>query len=54
MEEKRVPMRRCVGCYTSRPKAELKRYILTPDGTVFDPTGKKDGRGVYLCADNEA
>jgi predicted RNA-binding protein YlxR (DUF448 family) len=41
-----------VACRTARPKAELRRLVRTPDGSVrFDPTGRLAGRGAYLCAD---
>jgi len=47
-----VPQRTCVGCRTVRPKRELVRVVRTPEGTVeLDPTGKRSGRGAYLCPD---
>ncbi|HHY10092.1 MAG TPA: YlxR family protein [Firmicutes bacterium] len=50
MRRKHIPMRRCVGCRTSRPKNELIRVVRSPDGEVtIDPTGKKSGRGAYIC-----
>jgi uncharacterized protein len=46
-----VPLRTCIACRQSRPKRELIRVVRTPDGhIVMDPTGKKSGRGAYLCA----
>lgn len=46
-----VPERTCVACKQQRPKRELIRIVRTPDGhVVLDPTGKKSGRGAYLCA----
>src|SRR5215471_10038295 len=46
-----IPLRTCVACGESRPKRELIRIVRTPDGRiVLDPTGKKSGRGAYLCA----
>jgi predicted RNA-binding protein YlxR (DUF448 family) len=46
-----VPLRTCIVCRESRPKRELIRIVRTPDGhVVLDPTGKKSGRGAYLCA----
>ncbi|HEX6122016.1 MAG TPA: YlxR family protein [Ktedonobacterales bacterium] len=46
-----VPLRTCIACRQSRPKRELIRVVRTPDGHVLlDPTGKKSGRGAYLCA----
>lgn len=50
MKMKKIPERRCIGCNTSFPKSELIRVVRTPEGNVeFDPTGKKNGRGAYLC-----
>lgn len=48
---KHVPLRTCVSCHESKPKRELLRVVRTPDGHVMlDATGKKSGRGAYLCA----
>lgn len=45
-----VPQRTCVGCRTVRPKRELMRLVLTPEGKVeVDADGKRPGRGAYLC-----
>lgn len=50
MKEKKIPERRCVGCGTSFPKSELIRVVRTPEGTIeLDATGRKNGRGAYLC-----
>lgn len=50
MKTKKTPMRRCVGCMESKPKMELIRITATADGEVkIDPTGKANGRGIYLC-----
>ncbi len=52
MSIRKVPMRTCVGCMTTRPKRELLRVVRTVDGTlVVDRRGKVSGRGAYLCAD---
>jgi predicted RNA-binding protein YlxR (DUF448 family) len=46
-----IPQRTCAACRQVRPKRELLRIVRTPDGhVVLDPTGKKSGRGTYLCA----
>ena len=46
-----VPQRTCAACRQVRPKRELLRIVRTQDGhVVLDPTGKKSGRGTYLCA----
>ena len=40
----------CVACRTSRPKRELQRIVRTPArDVVFDPTGRSEGRGAYVC-----
>ncbi len=47
---KKVPVRRCVGCGEHFPKSELVRVLRTPEGEiVLDLTGKKSGRGAYIC-----
>jgi len=47
---KHIPQRTCVGCHEIRPKRELVRIVCTQDGAVeIDTTGKKSGRGTYLC-----
>jgi uncharacterized protein len=48
---KHVPLRTCISCRETKPKRELLRVVRTPDGhVVIDATGKKSGRGAYLCA----
>ena len=48
--QKHVPVRTCVGCRESRPKRDLVRVVrLADDGIVVDETGKRNGRGAYLC-----
>lgn len=54
MKEKKIPERRCVGCGISFPKKELIRVVRLPDGGAeLDPTGKKAGRGAYICRSAE-
>lgn len=49
---KKVPMRKCLGCMESFPKMDLIRVVRTPENEVcIDLTGKKSGRGAYLCKD---
>ena len=51
---KTPPQRTCVGCGTVRGKREMVRVVRTPEGAVLaDPTGKRAGRGAYLCAQEE-
>ena len=50
MAEKKIPLRKCTGCNEMKPKKELIRVLKTPEGDiVLDTTGKKNGRGAYLC-----
>lgn len=50
MQQKKIPMRRCVACGEMREKKELIRIVRTPEGEICaDPTGKKSGRGAYIC-----
>ncbi|NLJ75672.1 MAG: YlxR family protein [Peptococcaceae bacterium] len=49
---KKIPQRMCVGCQEMKPKKQLIRIVRTPDDLVeIDPTGKKSGRGAYICPD---
>lgn len=50
LKERKVPMRMCSGCGERLPKAELVRVVRDSEGNIFlDRTGKKNGRGAYLC-----
>ena len=52
MKPKKIPMRMCVGCREMKEKRELIRIVRTPEGeTVIDVTGKRSGRGAYVCRD---
>lgn len=47
---KKIPMRQCVGCGEMKGKKEMMRVLKTPEGPiVLDKTGRKNGRGAYLC-----
>lgn len=51
---KKVPQRMCVGCRQMKPKKELLRVVRTPDEKIeIDPTGKRSGRGAYICPNTE-
>lgn len=51
---KKVPMRKCVGCEEMKSKKEMMRVLKTEDGEfVLDATGKKNGRGAYICRSEE-
>ena len=48
--KKKVPLRKCLGCMSSFPKKDLVRVLKTPEGAVvIDLSGKKSGRGAYIC-----
>ena len=48
--QRKIPERQCLGCNEHRPKKELLRVVRTPEGEiVLDFTGKKSGRGAYIC-----
>ena len=49
---KKIPLRKCIGCEAMKPKKELIRIVRTPEGAIeLDKTGKKAGRGAYVCHD---
>lgn len=51
---KKIPLRQCVGCGEMKSKKEMMRVLKTAeDGIVLDVTGKKNGRGAYLCLSGE-
>lgn len=51
---KKAPERMCAGCGEHFPKKELIRVVRSPEGEIsLDTTGKKPGRGAYLCANAE-
>ena len=48
--QKKIPMRKCLGCQEMRPKKELIRVVRSPEGLIsLDFKGKAPGRGAYLC-----
>ena len=52
--QKKIPIRRCVGCGEGKPKKELVRVVRSSEGEVsLDLTGRKAGRGAYLCRSTE-
>ncbi|MBR7146385.1 MAG: YlxR family protein [Oscillospiraceae bacterium] len=49
---KKIPQRQCVGCRVMKDKRELLRVVKSPEGGIsLDFTGKKAGRGAYVCDD---
>ena len=51
---RKIPQRQCVGCREMKDKRVLLRIVRTPEGEILlDSTGKKSGRGAYVCPDPE-
>ena len=54
MAMKKIPLRQCIGCGQMKNKREMIRVIKTPEGEILlDATGRKNGRGAYLCPSGE-
>ena len=52
MKTKKSPQRKCVGCNEMKDKKALLRIVRSPEGEIsLDLTGKKNGRGAYVCPD---
>lgn len=50
---KKIPLRMCVGCREMKPKKELLRVVRSPEDEIsIDFTGKKSGRGAYICPED--
>lgn len=50
MTEKKIPMRKCIGCNEMKDKKQLIRIVRNSDGEMnVDPVGKLPGRGAYIC-----
>lgn len=51
---KKVPLRQCIGCGEMKGKKEMMRVLKSAEGDIcLDVTGKKNGRGAYLCKQEE-
>ncbi|MGN0411943.1 MAG: RNase P modulator RnpM [Lachnospiraceae bacterium] len=51
---KKIPMRQCIGCGEMKSKKEMMRVLKNAEGEIsLDTTGKKNGRGAYLCYSRE-
>ena len=51
---KKIPMRQCIGCGEMKSKKEMMRVLKNAEGEIsLDTTGKKNGRGAYLCSSRE-
>ncbi len=54
MSTKKVPLRQCIGCGEMKNKKEMVRILKTESGEItLDATGRKNGRGAYLCPSME-
>ena len=54
MQARKIPLRMCTGCGEHKPKKELVRVVKSPTGEIsLDLTGRKAGRGAYLCRNVE-
>ena len=52
--QKKIPMRKCVGCNEMKEKKELIRVLKTPENEIIlDTTGRANGRGAYICNNPE-
>ena len=50
MQQKKIPLRQCLGCREQKPKKELIRVVRSPEGEIaLDFRGKASGRGAYVC-----
>ena len=49
MVVKKIPQRTCIGCGESKSKKELIRIVKQEEDISLDITGKKNGRGAYIC-----
>lgn len=51
---KKIPMRQCIGCGEMKSKKEMLRVLRTEDEEIIlDTTGRKNGRGAYICPNPE-
>jgi len=54
MKKRKIPLRLCLGCQEMKPKKELIRVVKNKENEIsVDFTGKKPGRGAYICRDSE-
>ena len=54
VKTKKIPLRKCTGCHEMKEKRLLIRIVRSEDGTFsLDRTGKKPGRGAYICPNSE-
>ena len=53
MNKKYIPLRRCIGCNEKKEKDKLIRIVKNGNSIELDLSGKKDGRGAYICKNEE-
>lgn len=54
MTERKIPLRKCIGCGEMKDKRTLVRIVRSKEGEIsLDPVGKKPGRGAYICRSAE-
>ncbi len=54
MKQKKIPLRTCIACRTQHDKREMLRIVKNSEGEIsLDKTGKKAGRGAYICGQAE-
>lgn len=54
VQGKKIPLRKCTGCQEMKSKKEMMRILRTSEGEiVLDTTGRKNGRGAYVCCSME-
>ena len=54
VKPRKLPQRQCVGCRTMYDKRDLLRVVKSPEGEItLDASGKKSGRGAYVCRSTE-
>ena len=54
MKQKKIPLRTCIACRTQHDKRDMLRIVKNADGEIsLDKTGKKAGRGAYICGKSE-
>lgn len=50
VQAKKIPLRKCTGCQEMKSKKEMMRILRTSEGDIIlDTTGRKNGRGAYVC-----
>lgn len=54
MKQRKIPQRKCIVCGENKDKNDLIRIVKNKEeGIILDPTGKKNGRGAYICKDEK-